>query len=172
MRRGGRNDMLDPQWDNRLAERLGKFGRDLQGRVALWAWQQVNERTPVFTPKDGDPPGYPDRRGGTAKFGWFISADEPGNAGPASSQATADSRARKAVQTLQGFRVIHITNNVPYIGVLEFGEFPNPPKQGTGRTINGYSTQAPRGMVRQTVREIPKAAEAIARALFMETFGR
>lgn len=43
---------------------------------------------------------------------------------------------------------IFLANNVPYIGVLELGLYPNPPKSRTGKTINGYSTQAPVGMVR------------------------
>jgi hypothetical protein len=168
----GRNNILDRDWDERLTRRLEGFARDLQSRVSLWCWEQFVVRTPVFTPKPGDPPGYPTTRGGDARLSWFISADDPGNAGPATNEAAAQARARSAVETLRNFREIHITNNAPYIGVLEFGEYPNPPKAGTGRTVGGYSTQAPRGMVRATIGEVPKAAEAIARELFMEAFRR
>lgn len=39
-------------------------------------------------------------------------------------------------------------NSLPYIKVLEYGLYPNPPKVDTGRTINGFSTQAPQGFFR------------------------
>lgn len=44
-----------------------------------------------------------------------------------------------------------ITGKYPYSGVLDYGGFPNPPKQGTGKTIGGYSTQAPKGMSEPTL---------------------
>jgi hypothetical protein len=43
--------------------------------------------------------------------------------------------------------VVSIKNNAPYINMLEYGGYPNPPKKGTGKTINGFSTQAPNGIV-------------------------
>ena len=47
--------------------------------------------------------------------------------------------------------VFFLTNNMPYINKLEFGGYPaNSP---TGKTSGGYSTQAPSGMVRITIRE-------------------
>lgn len=55
----------------------------------------------------------------------------------------------------------HIVNYMPYAPVVEFGLYPNPPKGGTGKTANGFSTQAPQGMVRVTVAEFPQiVAEA------------
>lgn len=45
----------------------------------------------------------------------------------------------------QNFR---FTNNAPYADVVEYGKYPNPPKNPTGKTINGFSKQAPRGMLR------------------------
>lgn len=73
-----------------------------------------------------------------------------------------------------------MTNNLPYSEVLEFGEYPNPPKRGTWvkaagrgkrrvaghfeiRSIGGYSKQAPAGMVRVNmarIAEILKATES------------
>jgi hypothetical protein len=47
-----------------------------------------------------------------------------------------------------------LSNNLPYIDVLEYGEYPNPPKKGTGKTAGGYSIQAPTGMVRAALREL------------------
>ena len=45
----------------------------------------------------------------------------------------------------------YLTNNSIVAVVLEYGLYPNPPKHGTGKTINGFSTQAPAGMVRTTI---------------------
>ncbi|MFV1943916.1 HK97 gp10 family phage protein [Pseudomonas luteola] len=47
--------------------------------------------------------------------------------------------------------VAYIANNLPYSIALEYGLYPNPPKKGTGKTVNGFSTQAKQGMVRITV---------------------
>jgi len=43
---------------------------------------------------------------------------------------------------------IFYTNNLPYIGVLEYGGFPVP---GGDLTSGGFSKQAPEGWVRKTL---------------------
>jgi hypothetical protein len=48
----------------------------------------------------------------------------------------------------KGFK---ITGDYPYSGVIDRGLYPNPPKEGTGKTKDGYSTQAPKGMVEPTL---------------------
>lgn len=50
--------------------------------------------------------------------------------------------------------IIVIATDKPYAPMLEYGLYPNPPKKPTGKTKNGYSIQAPQGMVRITVQEI------------------
>jgi hypothetical protein len=53
-------------------------------------------------------------------------------------------------------KITYLSNNLPYIAVLEYGLYPNPSKGGRTikgvhyglNTINGYSRQAPAGMVR------------------------
>lgn len=49
-----------------------------------------------------------------------------------------------------------IEGNYEYSGVLDRGMFPNPPKEGTGKTRNGFSTQAPKGMIEPTVKTMEK----------------
>jgi hypothetical protein len=44
--------------------------------------------------------------------------------------------------------ITYITNALPYAVVIEYGQYPNPPKNPTGKTANGYSIQAPQGMFR------------------------
>lgn len=58
--------------------------------------------------------------------------------------------------------VHYLINNLPYAPVVEYGLYPNPAKYGSKKrgedkarihTTNGYSEQAPQGMVRVTVVE-------------------
>lgn len=42
---------------------------------------------------------------------------------------------------------VWLSNGLPYITVLEYGLFPNPPKAGAGKTAAGFSTQAVGGMI-------------------------
>tara|TARA_R110002167_G_C12613714_1_gene646141 strand:+ start:619 stop:981 length:363 start_codon:yes stop_codon:yes gene_type:complete len=56
-------------------------------------------------------------------------------------------RNTKKKKTAKGFEII---GNYDYSGVLDEGLFPKSPKAGTGKTRNGYSTQAPKGMVKPT----------------------
>ena len=58
-----------------------------------------------------------------------------------------------------------IIGNYPYAGVLDDGLFPNPPANGTGRTVNGYSTQARKGMATPTIKELTKMFKAFVRRL-------
>lgn len=63
--------------------------------------------------------------------------------------ATAD-RLQKQIFASPAFGVHNIVNNMPYGEVLEYGLYPDPPKKGKGKTVGGYSKQAPAGMVRIT----------------------
>lgn len=47
-----------------------------------------------------------------------------------------------------------ISTPVPYAPILEYGLYPNPPKGGKGKTVNGFSKQAPRGFVRLSIKEV------------------
>ena len=51
-------------------------------------------------------------------------------------------------------KTYYLTNSVPYIGKLEFGGYPKPSRGE--KTINGFSTQAPQGMVRISVENFDK----------------
>nr|DAS78005.1 MAG TPA: putative tail component [Caudoviricetes sp.] len=53
--------------------------------------------------------------------------------------------------TAKAGQVVYIATDKVYAPIIEYGLYPNPPKRPTGRTANGYSTQAPQGMVRITV---------------------
>jgi lysozyme family protein len=49
---------------------------------------------------------------------------------------------------------MYLTNSLPYAMTIEYGGYPNPPKNPTGKTIGGFSTQAPAGVVRVTAEEM------------------
>ena len=49
--------------------------------------------------------------------------------------------------------ITYIVNNLPYMPVIEYGLYPNPPKNYTGKTIDGFSSQAPTGVRDITVAE-------------------
>lgn len=57
------------------------------------------------------------------------------------------------VQTLPVGGVTYLSNSLPYAQVLEYGLYPNPPKSPTGKTVDGFSKQAPQGMVRLSALE-------------------
>ena len=57
-------------------------------------------------------------------------------------------RNTKKSKISKGFK---ITADYPYSGVIEEGQYPNPPKVPTGRTVGGFSTQAPKGITEPTI---------------------
>ena len=69
----------------------------------------------------------------------------------------------KSLPEAQGDESYFITNNLPYITKLEDGGYPNPPKKPTGKTVNGYSRQAPNGMVAVTIAEVDNLFSAAVR---------
>ena len=60
---------------------------------------------------------------------------------------------------------IEIVANYPYGAVLDDGLYPNPPKGGTGKTVNGYSTSARKGMSEPTLKQATKDFNKFVRKL-------
>lgn len=70
------------------------------------------------------------------------------------TQSTNQSRMATEIAKVDTFPVggiYYMTNSLPYATVIEYGGYPNPPKHPTGKTVNGYSRQAPQGVFRITV---------------------
>lgn len=59
-------------------------------------------------------------------------------------------------------KVHYMTNNVEYANALEFGLYPISPKKKTGKTVGGYSRQAPQGIVGLTIIEFDSIVKAAA----------
>jgi hypothetical protein len=64
---------------------------------------------------------------------------------------------KKVIEAVVGEDKIIIQNNAPYVGKLEYGGYPDPPKhgglnkKGQPKTAGGYSSQSPSGMVGSTL---------------------
>jgi len=97
---------------------------------------------------------------GRARNNWFLSVGAPSNRTTTSASVGGGgslSQAGKMPQDVLNNKIF-FTNNLPYIGILEYGGFPSPVEKGSwikGRyqklSANGFSKQAPNGWVRATV---------------------
>ena len=99
---------------------------------------------------------------GRARNNWFLTVGAPfslaGRNADKSGGGSESSAASMPAWVLN--KKIYFTNNLPYIGVLEYGGYPSPVKKGTYikakgayeiKSIGGYSKQAPVGWVRRTL---------------------
>ena len=121
--------------------------------VTLFAFKKVILKSPVDT--------------GRFRANWNVSY---GVMNTSTSDATDDSatgastvsKMASVVNTAPLGGIVYMTNSLPYAGVIEFGQYPNPPKMGSRKrgesgmtihVINGYSMQAPAGVVRVSIIE-------------------
>ena len=71
--------------------------------------------------------------------------------------------ARRKTRLSRNSKGFKITGDYPYSGVIDRGEYPNPPKAGTGKTRGGYSTQAPKGIVEPTLDYVEDQIKRVTR---------
>lgn len=94
----------------------------------------VVQRTPVDT--------------GRLRANWIASV---GSAYQGQVSGTGNPNNEQAIRNAPG-NIWYLTNNLPYAAVAEFGQYGRPPGSANGpKTRNGFSTQAPAGMVRITM---------------------
>ena len=133
----------------KLAEKRKVAIQDVRKNYAFALYSSIVRKTPVDT--------------GRARANWNISV------GHEDTTVTEDTR--KSPKTIsqmpepKGDESIFISNNLPYITMLEYGGYPNPPKKDGGKTINGYSRQAPNGMVGVTLANNEAIFEAAVRSV-------
>lgn len=122
-----------------LAEKMKADVDMVVRKSTMQVFSAVVSKTPVDT--------------GRARANWNVSR---GNADATTTESTDQARgqaeAAKALNEPAG-GVVFLANGLPYIRTLEYGGYPNPPKNGKGKTVNGYSKQAPAGFVRTTAAE-------------------
>jgi len=92
---------------------------------------------------------------GRVRANWFLSQDTPSNK---TTQSTSPSNeANKIPRQVLGKKTF-LSNNLPYINVLEFGGFP---KKSTDKTSGGFSRLAPKGWVRKALKRMQKRIKLI-----------
>ena len=133
-----------------LAKYAEKVKSDIQTVVqksTQQAFAAVVKKTPVDT--------------GRARANWYVSRGAIDTTTTASTdQGRATAEVDKALSLPAG-DVVYLANSLPYARVLEYGEYPNPPKNPSGKTVNGFSKQAPAGMVRTTAQEFSDYVERV-----------
>lgn len=105
---------------------------------------------------------------GRARSNWFATVNNPSSDTTEQSDKSGGATINREIGNILRFDcfkddALYITNNLPYIRVLEYGGYPNPPLRGSWdkksksfvvKSSGGYSKQAPAGMVRVTLAEI------------------
>lgn len=128
----------------RWADITGKTVNQAVRSVQVQALTKVIEATPVDT--------------GQARGGWHTSVGEPSTqVGGIKDKPGTATRARGLSDTRAVGSIFYVVNNLPYISVLEFGNYGTGPGATQKTTRDGYSVQAPEGMVRISVIEIKAA---------------
>lgn len=120
---------------NEYAKKKNVQIRNVRKAYAFALYSSIVKKTPVDT--------------GRARGNWNITvgADDYTQ----SENVTPKFHSSSQIPEPKGDETIFISNNLPYITKLEYGGYPNPPKKGNGKTVNGYSRQAPEGMVGVTL---------------------
>jgi hypothetical protein len=146
------------RWSIPIAELCEKYKQRIDLVIRMTTaelFKRVVLRTPVDT--------------GRARANWNVSYGQIDYSISSTVDPTGDGKSRmidRQLRTMYTGGIVYLTNSLPYIGALEYGLYPNPPKMGSqkrgesGPTIhvsNGYSMQAPHGMVRITIQEFDAA---------------
>ena len=97
--------------------------------VALNLFDDIIKQTPVDT--------------GALRGSWVLSVNHI-----AASGGDTTSSAQTKLSSAGLGDIVYISNHLPYARVIEYGEYPG---KGPKTTADGYSTQAPRGIVRVCV---------------------
>lgn len=104
---------------------------------------------------------------GRARANWFLTkgSQKRKSAKGRNYQARLSEVQRKLSGDVLG-KVFYLANNLPYIATLEYGGYPKNPKKGSRvkkgkgdyeiRSANGFSKQAPNGMVRLSAAKFKK----------------
>ena len=131
---------------NKWAKKIGTRADNIINKVCFGMSEAVIDQTPVWRGQG--------KRGGTARGNWqpSLHSAAQGVLDLQDENGATTKQKAKAVSNNAAGNVFYLTNNLPYIRVLEYGLYPQGAYK-TFRTEGGYSIQAPQGMVRITARE-------------------
>ena len=141
----------DPlQW----AAKMKDAPRDAINKFAFEVFKRVVTKTPLDT--------------GAARQNWLVSVNSPRQEiVDGSSNPLAEGQ--KVIKAAEGDDSIYITNNLPYIRKLEYGGYGHwegktfIPANGD-KTVSGFSSQAPHGMVGCVISEADRLWDAAVKA--------
>lgn len=105
---------------------------------------------------------------GRARANWalaFNQVDASTNEGTDKSGARSIASAQKQMELFKLGQTVFITNSLPYIGVLEYGQYGTGPGATDKTTRDGYSIQAPYGMRDLTIAEFQQYVTKAVRSL-------
>ena len=107
---------------------------------------------------------------GRFRANWMVGMKTPSTETTESTDKTGGTTAMNMAQYINAQKDSYeftMANNLPYAHMLEYGGY-NPslvgPQQSTSKTVNGYSRQAPNGMVRVNVAMFQAILDEQARA--------
>ena len=110
-------------------------------KILFVLFRDIIKETPVTT--------------GRARNNWFLSLSAPSNK---TTTVSGGGQNISLPENILG-KKIFLTNNLPYIGALEYGGYPDPVKQGTRQkdgsfkilSLAGFSKKAKTGWVRKAL---------------------
>lgn len=129
---------------------------DVRRSFVFLLYENIAKRTPVDT--------------GRARGNWAVTVKAP-NDDTGTESKMMRHKSADDIPAILGDESAFITNNLPYIKTLEYGGYPKNPKHGSwikgkkgkGRYVikskDGFSKQAPNGMVGVTVAEADRLFE-------------
>ncbi|MDR1901351.1 MAG: hypothetical protein LBQ88_03575 [Treponema sp.] len=121
---------------------------------------------------------------GQARGAWLPSIGQPEDGVPGTKDKSGRetiNKIKSVVESAKGEDTLFLVNSLPYITVLEYGGYPNPPKNGgktkeyirkdgtkvggLPKTVGGYSRQAPSGMIGRVMAQADQIFQAAVNAV-------
>lgn len=131
----------------RFTNKSAKEADKVRRGVILKLFSSVIDDTPVDT--------------GRLRGNWLTSVNEPRNDVLTQNDKNGNYAKNKVAKNLGKFGdSIHLTNNLPYAKVAEYGEWNGPTDKVNG---NGFSKKAPAGMVRKNAIRFQRILKKIAK---------
>ena len=128
-----------------IAERVELRIDGVYKRTAKRLFHDIVNRTPVKDPLENEVTG-------TAANSWRAYINSPNKTGAMPADPSASGAHDSIDSIVEGFRTrsgdsVGLENGCSYIGMLDHGLYRNPSRAKNPKTVGGFSTQAPHGIV-------------------------
>lgn len=128
---------------SRITKEMERDAVELSEAVFISLFKSVIESTPVDT--------------GRLRGNWQTTQDSPASGDVSRIQKREFGTAsREVVATVKGLGTFYLTNNLPYAHKAEFGGWGTGPGATIKTTRDGFSVQAPHGMVRKNAKRVKR----------------